>query len=59
MVHKVQVEEVAQLELVWVEEVCNKVLVVEDNKVNQRVVRGLLERAGCEVVVAENGMWWT
>ncbi|MCX6607422.1 MAG: ATP-binding protein [Acidobacteria bacterium] len=33
-----------------------RVLVVEDNKVNQRVVRGLLERAGCEVVVAENGL---
>lgn len=32
------------------------VLVVEDNKVNQRVVRGLLERMGCEVVIAENGV---
>jgi CheY-like chemotaxis protein len=31
------------------------VLVVDDNAVNQRVVRGLLERAGCAVTAAHNG----
>jgi PAS domain S-box-containing protein len=32
-----------------------KVLVVEDNRVNQRVTRALLERLGCAVDVAEDG----
>lgn len=32
-----------------------RVLVVDDNTVNQRVVRGLLERAGCEVTAAHSG----
>lgn len=32
-----------------------RVLVAEDNRVNQRVVRGLLERLGCEVTIVENG----
>ena len=32
-----------------------RVLVVDDNAVNQRVVRGLLERAGCEVASAMGG----
>ena len=32
-----------------------RVLVVEDDAVNQRVIRLLLERIGLEVVVAENG----
>ncbi len=32
-----------------------RVLVVEDNKVNQRVAARILERLGCEVVVADNG----
>ena len=31
------------------------VLVAEDNPVNQMVVRGLLERYGCHVVIAEDG----
>ncbi len=33
-----------------------KVLVVEDNRLNQKVIRRLLEKTGCEVVIAENGM---
>ena len=32
-----------------------RVLVVEDNEVNQRVARGLLEKRGIEVVIANNG----
>lgn len=32
-----------------------RVLVIEDDTVNQRVIRLLLERSGLEVVVAENG----
>jgi two-component system, sensor histidine kinase and response regulator len=32
-----------------------RVLVVEDNPVNQQVTRRFLERLGCEVTVAENG----
>jgi CheY-like chemotaxis protein len=32
-----------------------RVLVVEDNVVNQQVTRRFLERLGCEVTVAENG----
>lgn len=32
-----------------------RALVVEDDRFNQTVARRLLERAGCEVVVAENG----
>jgi two-component system sensor histidine kinase/response regulator len=33
-----------------------KVLLVEDNVVNQKVARKFLERLGCEVTVAENGL---
>jgi CheY-like chemotaxis protein/nitrogen-specific signal transduction histidine kinase len=33
-----------------------KVLLVEDNVVNQKVARRFLERMGCEVTVAENGL---
>jgi signal transduction histidine kinase/CheY-like chemotaxis protein len=33
----------------------SKILVAEDNLVNQKVVVGLLERLGCEVKVAANG----
>ena len=32
-----------------------RVLAVEDNRVNQEVLRGILERAGCEVSLANNG----
>ncbi len=32
-----------------------KVLLVEDNVVNQKVARRFLERLGCEVTLAENG----
>ncbi|MET0498743.1 MAG: ATP-binding protein [Steroidobacteraceae bacterium] len=32
-----------------------RVLVVEDNPVNQKVARHVLERLGCEVVIAPNG----
>jgi PAS domain S-box-containing protein len=32
-----------------------RVLVVEDNTVNQKVARKVLERLGCEVVIANNG----
>ena len=32
-----------------------KVLMAEDNKVNQMVARTLLQKAGCEVDIAENG----
>lgn len=31
------------------------ILVAEDNPVNQRVIRGLLTHAGCEVVLAQDG----
>jgi two-component system sensor histidine kinase/response regulator len=33
-----------------------RVLLVEDNAVNQKVARRFLERMGCEVTVAENGL---
>ncbi|MGH8259290.1 MAG: ATP-binding protein, partial [Steroidobacteraceae bacterium] len=33
-----------------------KVLLVEDNAVNQKVARGFLERLGCEVTLAANGL---
>jgi PAS domain S-box-containing protein len=33
-----------------------RVLVAEDNRVNQRVVRGLLEKLGCKVTIVENGL---
>ena len=33
-----------------------KVLVVEDNPVNQKVARHILERLGCEVLIAQNGV---
>jgi len=33
-----------------------KVLLVEDNVVNQKVARKFLERLGCDVTVAENGL---
>jgi hypothetical protein len=32
-----------------------RVLVVEDNTVNQKVAKKILERLGCEVVIANNG----
>ncbi len=32
-----------------------RVLVVEDNVVNQQVARRFLQRLGCEALVAENG----
>jgi CheY-like chemotaxis protein len=32
-----------------------RVLVVEDNSVNQKVAKKILERLGCEVVIANNG----
>ncbi len=32
-----------------------KVLMAEDNKVNQMVARTLVQKAGCEVDIAENG----
>jgi CheY-like chemotaxis protein/HPt (histidine-containing phosphotransfer) domain-containing protein len=32
-----------------------RVLAVEDNRVNQQVIHGILERAGCQVTLAENG----
>ena len=32
-----------------------RVLVAEDNAVNQRVIRGLLERLGCAVMIVDNG----
>ena len=32
-----------------------RVLVVEDNAVNQKVARHILERLGCEVILADNG----
>jgi len=32
-----------------------RVLVAEDNVINQRVIRGLLGKFGCAVVIAENG----
>ncbi|HMN44030.1 MAG TPA: response regulator [Povalibacter sp.] len=33
-----------------------RVLLVEDNAINQRVARRFLERLGCEVVVVDNGL---
>ncbi len=33
-----------------------QVLVVEDNEVNQKIARRILERLGCEVIVANNGL---
>jgi signal transduction histidine kinase/CheY-like chemotaxis protein len=33
-----------------------RVLVVEDNKVNQKVAQRILERLGCEVEIADNGV---
>ncbi|MDP1829585.1 MAG: ATP-binding protein [Archangium sp.] len=33
-----------------------RVLVAEDNRVNQRVVRGLLEKLGCAVTIVDNGV---
>ena len=35
---------------------CGKVLLVEDNVVNQKVGQRFLERVGCEVTLAENGL---
>jgi signal transduction histidine kinase/CheY-like chemotaxis protein len=35
---------------------CGRVLVVEDNPTNQRVIQLLLEKMGCQVVVASDGM---
>ena len=32
------------------------ILLVEDNKVNQMVARGMLENMGCNVVIADNGL---
>lgn len=32
-----------------------KILVVEDHKLNQQVTKGILERAGCLAMIAENG----
>jgi signal transduction histidine kinase/DNA-binding NarL/FixJ family response regulator/HPt (histidine-containing phosphotransfer) domain-containing protein len=32
-----------------------RVLLVEDNPINQKVARHILQRLGCEVVIAENG----
>ena len=32
-----------------------RILAVEDNRVNQQVLRGILERAGCNVTLADNG----
>lgn len=32
------------------------VLIVEDNKVNQTVLKGLLKKLGCETITAENGV---
>lgn len=34
---------------------CARLLVVEDNKVNQKVAEGLLHKLGMEVLIAENG----
>jgi len=33
-----------------------KILVVEDNEMNQKVTYGLLQRMGCDVRIADNGM---
>ena len=38
-----------------VERITPRVLLAEDNPVNQLVARGMLERMGCEVSVVENG----
>jgi two-component system, sensor histidine kinase and response regulator len=35
---------------------CGRVLLVEDNVVNQKVARRFLERLGCDVTLAENGV---
>ena len=32
-----------------------RILVAEDNKTNQLIVRGMLQRLGCQVAVVENG----
>ena len=39
----------------WSRRFSGKVLLVEDNLVNQKVAQRFLERLGCEVVLAENG----
>ena len=36
-------------------DLCLKVLVVEDNPINQRITQRLLEQAGCQVNIAECG----
>ncbi len=33
-----------------------RVLVAEDNRINQRVVKGLLEKLGCTVTIVDNGL---
>jgi signal transduction histidine kinase/CheY-like chemotaxis protein len=45
----------AQAEVAGPFELAGRVLVVEDNVINQKVARYLLEEMGLEVVVAENG----
>jgi CheY-like chemotaxis protein len=45
-------------ERVWVQsrEKCPRILVAEDNLVNQKVVRTVLEKRGYEVLIANNGL---
>lgn len=47
-------EKETQSEVISIKAPC--ILIVEDNKVNQTVMKGLLKKLGCETITAENGV---
>ncbi|WP_297572190.1 ATP-binding protein [uncultured Deefgea sp.] len=55
LLHCVKVSTASPINTLSTVQYVGKILVAEDNKINQRVVQAFLSKLGCQVVVAENG----
>ncbi|WP_182076530.1 ATP-binding protein [Deefgea sp. CFH1-16] len=55
LLHCVEVSAASPVNTLATVQYRGKVLVAEDNKINQRVVEAFLAKLGCQVVLAENG----